>query len=179
MRNGKGTFWTVGAVCTRWHDHALISSDDLPVIRDNIRKGFLETQSKVNSFLTNLKKKIDGDGEEEEDPAIRRPTGRTPTGFSSGMAASRRGEEASRRSGDRDRYDADPEVLGDDFAGLRMVDETSRLRKIRSDLIPSDTLSTAPISPPSRKPRSFQAYSCNSYVRGTSCLIPRRSSRRD
>ena len=30
-----------------------------------------------------------------------------------------------RRSGDRERYDADPQVLGDDFAGLNMRDDTS------------------------------------------------------
>ena len=92
------------------------TGDDLPIIRDNIRKGFLETQSKVNSLISNLMKRIDGDDEEAP-----RPTRRTPTGFSSGL-----GQGNVRRSGDRDRYDADPEVIGDDFTGLNMRDETSR-----------------------------------------------------
>ena len=101
-------------------------ADDLPVIRDNIRKGFIETQSKVNSFINNLKKRIDGD--EEED--FRRPPARTATGFSSGLGqqqyGGRRSGDIGRGSGDRDRYDADPQVLGDDFANLQMRDETSR-----------------------------------------------------
>ncbi|KAL8674966.1 MAG: hypothetical protein Q9168_000669 [Polycauliona sp. 1 TL-2023] len=42
--------------------------DDLPVIRDNIRKGFLETQAKVNSWVTNFKKKIDGEDDDEFPP---------------------------------------------------------------------------------------------------------------
>ena len=37
----------------------------------------------------------------------------------------RRSADMGRRSGDRERYDADPQVLGDDFAGLNMRDDTS------------------------------------------------------
>ena len=84
--------------------------DDLPVIRDNIRKGFLETQSKFNSFITNLKKKIDDEDEDVPPP----PPPRRPTGSAGG-----------RRSGDHARYDADPQVLGDDFTALHLKDETS------------------------------------------------------
>ena len=101
------------------------STDDLPVIRDNIRKGFIETQSKVNSFINNLKKRIDGDDEE----GSLRPPARTATGYSSGQTqqqyGGRRSGDVGRRSGDRDRYDADPQVIGDDFDTLHMHDETS------------------------------------------------------
>lgn len=32
-----------------------------------------------------------------------------------------------RRSGDRDRYDADPQVLGDDFSALELRDAEGRI----------------------------------------------------
>ncbi|KAI1820969.1 hypothetical protein F4861DRAFT_521045 [Xylaria intraflava] len=93
-------------------EHSFVD-DDLPVITENIRKGFLETQTKVNSWFTNLKKKIDGEYDSEEDetqPSKHRPH----HGFS------RRSGESSRQSADYHRYDADPEVLSDDFAGMRL-----------------------------------------------------------
>ncbi|KAI1195996.1 hypothetical protein F5X97DRAFT_306500 [Nemania serpens] len=87
--------------------------DELPVITENIRKGFLETQTKVNSWFTNLKKKIDGEYDEDEDetqPSKHRPHG----------GPGRRSGEGSRQSTDYHRYDADPQVLSDDFAGMRL-----------------------------------------------------------
>ncbi|KAJ5212642.1 uncharacterized protein N7498_004288 [Penicillium cinerascens] len=88
--------------------------DDLPAIRENLRKGFLDTQTKVNSWVTNLKKRIDGDEVDEEpnqDYEQSSPYGRPrPSG------------DMGRRSGDRERYDADPQVLGDDFSGLELRD---------------------------------------------------------
>lgn len=95
--------------------------DDLPIIRDNIKKGFLETQSKVNSWVSNLRKKIDGDDEDYQD----RPS-QTGQGYNTRPSPqqynSRRSGESERRSADRDRYDADPQVLGDDFTNLHMKD---------------------------------------------------------
>lgn len=93
--------------------------DDLPVIRDNIRKGFLETQSKVNSWVQNFKKRLDGD-EEDEQPAsdgYLQSHGETQT-----YGRARRSGDSTRRSGDRERYDADPQVLGDDFSALELRD---------------------------------------------------------
>ncbi|KAI1275788.1 hypothetical protein F5Y07DRAFT_400098 [Xylaria sp. FL0933] len=87
--------------------------DDLPVITENIRKGFLETQTKVNSWFTNLKKKIDGEYDSDEDetqPSKHRPHG----------GPGRRSGEGSRQSTDYHRYDADPQVLSDDFSGMRL-----------------------------------------------------------
>ncbi|KAF3070590.1 CUE domain-containing protein 5 [Daldinia childiae] len=92
-------------------DHSFID-DDLPVIKENLRKGFLETQTKVNSWFTNLKKKIDGEYDENEDET--QPSKHQRQGFN------RRSGEGSRRSADYDRYDADPQVLSDDFAGMRL-----------------------------------------------------------
>ncbi|KAI0556166.1 hypothetical protein F4679DRAFT_521402 [Xylaria curta] len=87
--------------------------DDLPVITENIRKGFLETQTKVNSWFTNLKKKIDGEYDSDEDET--QPSKHHPHG-----GAGRRSGEGSRQSTDYHRYDADPQVLSDDFAGMRL-----------------------------------------------------------
>ena len=95
-------------------------ADELPQIRDNIKKGFLETQSTVNKWVSNLKKKIDG--EDEDDFQGRPAQGYAPQQQYGG----RRSNEFGRRSADRERYDADPEVLGDDFAGLQMRDHESK-----------------------------------------------------
>ncbi|KAG4218171.1 hypothetical protein PC116_g33349, partial [Phytophthora cactorum] len=92
-------------------DHSFLD-DDLPVIKENLRKGFLETQTKVNSWFTNLKKKIDGEYDENEDE--------TQPSKNQRQAFGRRSGEGSRRSGDYHRYDADPQVLSDDFAGIRL-----------------------------------------------------------
>lgn len=88
--------------------------DDLPVIRENIRKGFLDTQTKVSSWFQTVKKRIDG--EEEEG-------GQASQGYGNeGYNRPRRSGDLGRRSGDRERYDADPQVLGDDFSALELRD---------------------------------------------------------
>ena len=86
--------------------------DDLPVIRENLRKGFLDTQSKVNGWITNLKKRMDGD---DDDDKISPQQG---YGSPDGYRTRRSGD--GRQSNDYNRYDADPEVLSDDFAGIQM-----------------------------------------------------------
>lgn len=93
-------------------EHSFVD-DDLPVIRENLRKGFLETQSKVNTWFTQLKKRIDGEYDSDEDES--QPGRHTQPGSSSQY-----GPGAGRRSTDYDRYDADPQVLSDDFAGIRL-----------------------------------------------------------
>ena len=107
---------TVCLTSTKEDKHLMTGPDDLPVIRDNIKKGFLETQSTVNKWVNSLKKKIDG---EDEDDFQRPPRqGYQPQQSYGGRGSS----EFGRRSADRERYDADPQVLGDDFAGLSMRD---------------------------------------------------------
>ena len=104
--------------------------DDLPVIKENIRKGFLETQTKVNRWVADLRKKIDGEGEDDFDkqPAV------SAQGYTAAGApqpyGSRPSGELGRRSADRDRYDSDPRVLGDDFGGLDVRDEEGEMMAI-------------------------------------------------
>lgn len=84
------------------------------MIRENLRKGFLETQSKVNSWVTNFKKRLDGDETEEQSSQDHEQ----PASY----GRPRRSGDMARRSGDRERYDADPQVLGDDFSALELRD---------------------------------------------------------
>ncbi|KAJ5714253.1 uncharacterized protein N7483_011434 [Penicillium malachiteum] len=115
--------------------------DDLPVIRENLRKGFLETQSKVNSWVTNFKKRLDGDDLDEEPNQDREQQ--------AAYGRPRRSGDTSRRSGDRERYDADPQVLGDDFSALELRDsEGITCPFSRSALYPTNTTSAPPPRPP-------------------------------
>ncbi|KAI9738478.1 MAG: ubiquitin-binding protein cue5 [Claussenomyces sp. TS43310] len=97
-------------------NHSFID-DDLPVIKENLRKGFLDTQSTVNKWITNLKKKIDG--EEVEGDSSHGSYG--PGGPGAQSTARHSGD--AKRSGDYNRYDADPQVLSDDFAGIHMHED--------------------------------------------------------
>lgn len=97
-------------------EHSFID-DDLPVIKENLRKGFQETQTKVNTWFTNFKKRIDeqfDEGDEEHAQG------------SGGAFAGRPSRDPSRRSADYERYDADPELLSDDFAGMRFHADGSK-----------------------------------------------------
>jgi hypothetical protein len=98
--------------------------DDLPVIKENLRKGFVETQKTVNNWITNLKKKIDG---EDVDGGPSEGGEGLTQGRPNQQYGSRRSGDG-RRSGDYNRYDADPQVLGDDFAGIQLNDESSKLK---------------------------------------------------
>ena len=151
------------------------SIDDLPVIRDNIKKGFFETQSKFNSWVTTIRKKIDGDDDEEQD----RPT--PATGFRSGYSqpqyGGRRSSDYQRRSQDQDRYDADPQVIGDDFASLQLKDQEGdnvrAFKRCFSDLYSSTTT----IESASSESRPFQTITSTSIGPGrTACVLPRRSA---
>ncbi|KAJ5740902.1 hypothetical protein N7493_000774 [Penicillium malachiteum] len=121
--------------------------DDLPVIRENLRKGFLETQSKVNSWVTNFKKRLDGDDLDEEPNQNREQQ--------AGYGRPRRSGDMSRRSGDRERYDADPQVLGDDFSALELRDSEAPPARPPRPLANADFKKTSSPSPDRRKV-SFQ-----------------------
>jgi CUE domain len=104
--------------------------DDLPVIRENIRKGFLETQSTVNKWVANFKKKLDGDDDEGFNNQPARPA-QGFQGVNQGYSNyGRRSSEMARRSADRERYDADPKVLGDDFSALDLRDVEGKESKV-------------------------------------------------
>lgn len=102
----------------QWDDddreHSFID-DDLPVIRENLRQGFYETQTKVNGWIDMIKKKIEENFDESQDQPHQQQQQYGNYG---------RPGEPSRRSGD---YDADPQVLSDDFAGMKFNSDGSKL----------------------------------------------------
>lgn len=102
-------------------EHSFID-DDLPVIRENLRKGFAETQTRVNSWFTNLKKRIDGEYDSDEDET-------QPSKHTRGTGINRRTDAERSRSSDYERYDADHEVLSDDFAGIRLQSDGGKLAR--------------------------------------------------
>ncbi|KAI4285322.1 MAG: hypothetical protein L6R38_000746 [Xanthoria sp. 2 TBL-2021] len=132
--------------------------DDLPVIRDNIKKGFLETQAKVNSWVTNFKKKIDG----EDDDDFHGPPPPAASGYDAASTRpprfGRRSGEYPRHSADHDRYDADPQVLGDDFTNLHLKDHEVPPRRSSRPLANPDLFKPTPARPLSNNGRrvSFQ-----------------------
>lgn len=69
-------------------DHSFFD-DDLPVIRDNLTKGFNDTRVKVNTWIDNFRKRIDNE----------------PISGSSGHQ-------------EREGFDADPTLITDDFSHL-------------------------------------------------------------
>ncbi|KAL8822043.1 MAG: hypothetical protein Q9223_000035 [Gallowayella weberi] len=132
--------------------------DDLPVIRDNIRKGFLETQAKVNSWVTTFKKRIDG----EDDDDFQRTHPPAASGYDAATSRpqtfGRKSGEYPRRSADHDRYDADPQVLGDDFTNLHLKDHEVPPQRSSRPLANPDLFKPTPARPPSNTGRrvSFQ-----------------------
>ncbi|EEP80918.1 predicted protein [Uncinocarpus reesii 1704] len=109
-------------------EHSFID-DDLPIIKENLRKGFLETQTRVNNWVQNLKKKLDGE-ESEDEYYQQTQQGQQGQQYGQGFPETqsyrpRRSGEA-RRSADRERYDADPQVLSDDFATLELRDNEGK-----------------------------------------------------
>ncbi|KFX87702.1 hypothetical protein O988_09316 [Pseudogymnoascus sp. VKM F-3808] len=123
--------------------------DDLPVIKENLRKGFIETQSKVNGWFNNLKKRIDGDDLSD----IHAEQQRQEQGYNQGYQnqsygpSSRRADNTGRRSGDSGRYDADPQVLSDDFTGIQLNDDTSNARRSTRPLANPDLFKPTPATP--------------------------------
>lgn len=96
-------------------EHSFID-DDLPIIQEQLKKGFQETQVKVNSWFKDLKKKFDEQFDEGEGSS------QYPQGRYGGPS---HGESARRRE-DYERYDADPELLSDDFAGMKFHNDGSK-----------------------------------------------------
>ncbi|KAK1988259.1 CUE domain-containing protein [Colletotrichum cereale] len=117
--------------------------DELPVIQEKLRKGFIETQGKVNSWITTMKKRFDEEFA-DEDETSQRP------GQAQGQYGARRPGESSRRSGDYERYDADPQVLSDDFAGMKFAADGTPLRDNSRPLSNPDLYKPPP---PSKSPK--------------------------
>ena len=116
----------------------VLTVDDLPIIRDNIKKGW-------STFVGKVKSKLEG---EPEQPPMQPP---------------RPGEYNYPRQS-ATRYDADPRVLGDDFSHLNIHDPSRRTSQTQSNrplanpnLFKSTKFSNSPpandISPPPKPPR--------------------------
>jgi hypothetical protein len=76
----------------------LTALDDLPIIKDNIKKGW-------STFIGKVRSKLDGEPEPPTQP-------QRPIDYGYGRQASR--------------YDADPRVLSDDFSHLNVQDQSGR-----------------------------------------------------
>lgn len=106
-------------------------TDDLPEIKETLKTGFLETQKTVNGWLTKFKKTIDG---EDDAPSQK------PGQYAQSSVGAQHGRRSGdmRSSGDYNRYDADPQVLGDDFAGIQLNEDGSKsdmsLEALRAEL---------------------------------------------
>lgn len=124
--------------------------DDLPIIRENLKKGFLETQSKVNGWITNLRKRIDGEDEDGQQQGYN-------AGGSNNQFRGRKSGDG-RPSGDYGRYDADPQVLSDDFAGIQLNPDGTPARRSTRPLANPDLFKPTPAAPKSSDGRkvSFQ-----------------------
>ncbi|KAI5206550.1 hypothetical protein E4T38_03750 [Aureobasidium subglaciale] len=127
--------------------------DDLPQIKENVRKGFLETQTKVNKWITAFTKKLDGEdnddpynGPTRQDSPPRRQNYRRQNygpSQSEQLYGIRRSADVSRKSTDKDRYDSDNRVLDDDFTALELRDDEGSLDYNRLGLY-TLTLNPAP-----------------------------------
>lgn len=123
-------------------EHSFID-DDLPVIRDNLRKGFEETQKQVNGWITNIRKKIEENFDESEEGG---PSGQGQQGQQGQQQYGQYARQGQgRRSGDYHRYDADPQVLSDDFAGMKFAPDGTPMNQQTSGVYrPPPSSSPAP-----------------------------------
>ncbi|KAF2473583.1 uncharacterized protein BDR25DRAFT_340941 [Lindgomyces ingoldianus] len=128
--------------------------DDLPVIKKNIEQGFRETQSKVNEWITNFRKKLDGEDDYDEHTHAQPSQQRQNYGPSqSDQLYGARKSAEQRRSADRERYDTDNRVLGDDFEALELRDdEAPAHHKPNRPLANPDLFKPTPVSPPQSGP---------------------------
>jgi len=120
-------------------EHSFLD-DDFPVIKENLRKGFLETQAKVNKWVLDFKKKIDGEDEADDHPPAPPPRsqtfgqfgahnnfGRDPPSQQRQQQQNQGGYQTAptRPRYSTDNYDADPTLLTDDFRHLEVRDNTT------------------------------------------------------
>lgn len=136
MMTGSIPSWMVGDHTAQLKPTILTEHlDDFPVIKENLRKGFLETQAKVNKWVLDFKKKIDGDDTPDSPPP---PPARSQTfgsigahnNFGRDLPSSQRHQNSgyqtvqTRPRYSTDGYDPDPSLLTDDFRHLEIRDNT-------------------------------------------------------
>ncbi|CAN8103555.1 unnamed protein product [Discula destructiva] len=100
--------------------------DDLPEIQEQLKKGFQETQVKVNGWFKDLKKKFDEQFDEAEGSSSQQQQQQQQQNAQ--RYGGRGSGESARRSRDYARYDADPELLSDDFAGMKLHSDGTPVR---------------------------------------------------
>lgn len=109
--------------------------DELPQIKENLAKGFNETKEKMNSWVENLRKKIDGD---DKQPGVFSGIFNNNKGVFGGLNSFASGSEGSKNNS-RQRpgkyYDQDPEEIN--FSGINMKDETNPRLPPRPDRKPT------------------------------------------
>ncbi|KAF1992879.1 hypothetical protein P154DRAFT_583358 [Amniculicola lignicola CBS 123094] len=122
--------------------------DDLPEIKKNIEQGFLQTQTKVNKWITDFRKKFEGEDDDDYNSQAQASQQRQNLGPSTHeqLYGIRKSAEM-RRSSDRDRYDSDNRVLGDDFEQLELRDNDGQPRSSRP-LANPDLFKPTPLAPP-------------------------------
>lgn len=130
--------------------------DDLPEIRRNIEQGFRETQTKVNKWISDFKKKLDGEPDEYDkygNPVPRRDERHNYGPSQSDQIHGIRRSAEARRSSDRERYDSDNRMLSDDFEALELHDNeaTGQQRSNRPQANPN-LFKPTPVSPPQSGP---------------------------
>lgn len=138
------------------------TADDLPEIREQISKGFRDTQNTINKWVSNFRKTIDGEDSDEDDPRVGASTGPERQNFGPRRSDQLRGiqrdadrmrSSSGRRSTDRERYDADPRVLSDNFNELELHDAgtlTSSTTASSPRLTPSAEAEERPPPKPAR-----------------------------
>lgn len=106
--------------------------DDLPEIRENLTKGFNETRTKVNSWVENLRKKIDGaaagnnnNNNNYDDDEDYYTTNNNPSRSQLFGALGNNDRPSSERKSRGNRYyDRDPREINDDFQGISLADNS-------------------------------------------------------
>lgn len=138
--------------------------DDLPVIRKNIEQGFRETQTKVNKWIVDFKKKLDGEPDEYDQYG--NPVQRASSSQGQGQYQGRQNYGSSqsdqlygirksaeqRRSADRERYDSDNRVLGDNFEALELRDDETPQQRSNRPLANPNLFKPTPVAPPQSGP---------------------------
>lgn len=92
--------------------------DELPVIRDNLSKGFNETKTKFNSWLNDMRKRIDGENESTPQTPPRTGAGTDRSERATWNRGAGRGISSPTSPG---QFDADPTLLNDDFSHLHVA----------------------------------------------------------
>ncbi|KAK9491458.1 hypothetical protein V1508DRAFT_398854 [Lipomyces doorenjongii] len=95
--------------------------DDLPIIKDNLVQGFNETRTRVNEWVANFKKKLDGDDTRTDYYAT--------AGSGRAYSSTARPASYNYRIARQSSYDNDPTELDGNFSHLNLVDDAKSSSK--------------------------------------------------